>query len=113
MGSNRLKCFVASAFDHDVIDTLYDNGIKRVLLDKGIAPLCVNRVEHNDDIDDKILELIDECDFCIADLTFARPSVYYEAGRVDGLGKPVIFTSRKDHFKPTQGDDYGDIQGRG
>jgi nucleoside 2-deoxyribosyltransferase len=52
-----------------------------------IEPLRVDQIEHNDDIDDKIIELIKKCDFCIADLTYARPSVYYEAGYVYGLKK--------------------------
>src|SRR5262249_24978205 len=38
------------------------------------------------------------CDFAIADLTYARPSVYFEAGFAQ-REVPVIYTCRGDHFK--------------
>lgn len=34
----------------------------------------------------------------VADLTGYRGGVYFEAGFAKGLGKPVIFTCRKDWF---------------
>ena len=70
----------------------------------------VDRVQHNDDIDNKLIELMQTSDLCIADLTYARPSVYYEAGDFSGLGKPVVFTSRKDHFKPIENDQFGNFR---
>lgn len=63
-----------------------------------IIPLRVDNIHHNKKIDAKIIELIKTCDFAIADLTYARPSVYYEAGRVHGMNNEVVFTCRKDHF---------------
>jgi nucleoside 2-deoxyribosyltransferase len=75
-----------------------------------IQPYRVDQIEHNDDIDNKIIELISKCDICIADLTYARPSVYYEAGYFTGLGKSVIFTVRKDHFSPKAEDVYGNFK---
>ncbi|HET6460821.1 MAG TPA: hypothetical protein VFG29_08545 [Syntrophales bacterium] len=106
----QLKCFIASAFDKKDVDNIFFKVIRPVLTIKRINPLRVDRLEHNDDIDDKILELIDECDFCIADLTYARPSVYYEAGRVHGLRKSVIFIARSDHFNPRVDDEYGNFK---
>jgi len=106
----ELRCFIASAFEKSDVDTIFTKVVQLVLSKKGIIPLRVDRVEHNDDIDDKILELIKECDFCIADLSYARPSVYYEAGRVHGLGKPVIFLARSDHFKPKKDDELGNYR---
>jgi nucleoside 2-deoxyribosyltransferase len=108
--NQSLKCFVASAFGHDDVDAVYDQVIMPVLSNLGIRALRVDRVEHNDDIDDKILALIGDCDFCIADLTYARPSVYFEAGRVTGLGKPVIYTARSDHFRDQPDDDAGNLR---
>jgi len=66
-----------------------------------------DEVKTNEDIDDKIIRLIRECDLCIADLTCARPSVYYEAGWVEGLGKPVIYVARGDHLVPSADDLHG------
>lgn len=93
-----LKCFVASAIDHSDVDAIYDHAICPVLADLNLRPLRVDRVEHNDDIDDKIFGLIDGSDLCIADLTYARPSVYYEAGYAVGAGKPVVYLARRDHL---------------
>src|SRR5215472_9716952 len=54
----------------------------------------MGRLEHNDDIDKRIMKEIKACDFAIADLTYARPSVYFEAGFAQ---RSVPVTSRKDH----------------
>lgn len=106
----KLKCFIASAFGKKDVDKIFAEAIKPVLNKRKIVLSRVDRVEHNDDIDDKIIQLIDQCDFSIADLTYARPSVYYEAGRVHGLNKPVIFTARSDHFQPNKGDEFGNFR---
>jgi len=47
---------------------------------KKITPVRVDRQEHLDDINNRIIRELKQCDFAIADLTFARPSVYHEAG---------------------------------
>ena len=73
----------------------------------GIAVKRVDRVEHNDDIDDRIVHLTNQADICIADLTYARPSVYYEAGFVTGQGKSVIYIARRDHFRARDDDPDG------
>ncbi len=94
----KLKCFVACAFGFTDVDAIYDSVIDPVARELDIQLLRVDRIEHNLDIDDKILLLMDESDLCIADLTYARPSVYFEAGYMEGRGKPVVFTCRSDHF---------------
>src|SRR4051794_41012901 len=105
-----LKCFVASAFDHEDVDAIYAQAIIPVLKKLGCTPVRVDCVEHNDDIDDKIFNLIDGCEFCIADLTFARPSVYYEAGYAFGTGRPAIYIARSDHFRQRDDDEYGNFR---
>lgn len=110
MKRRQLKCFVASAFERDDVDEIFDEVIKPVLRGENMQAMRVDRVEHNDDIDDKILDLIDSCDFAIADLTHARPSVYYEAGRACGLGKPVIYMVRSDHLRPSPDDPAGNVK---
>jgi hypothetical protein len=105
-----LRCFIASAFGKKDVDIIFTKVIRPVLRTRRITPDRIDRVEHNDDIDDKILELIESCDFCIADLTYARPSVYYEAGRVLGKGKPVIFLARSDHFNPKEDDQFDNFR---
>jgi nucleoside 2-deoxyribosyltransferase len=95
----RLKCFVASALDYPDVDAIYDRAIRPVLKDMKIGVYRVDRVDHNDDIDDRIFAMLDDSDLCIADLTYARPSVYYEAGYAFGGDKPVVYVARKDHLE--------------
>ena len=103
----NITCFVASAFGKTDVDKIYKNIIYPTLKRMNIKCHRVDKIEHNEDIDDKIIELINKCDFCIADLTYARPSVYYESGYFNGLGKEVIFTVRQDHFSPKEKDIQG------
>ncbi len=105
----KLRCFVASAFGYDDVDRVYSKLIKSTLAPLHVAVSRVDRVDHNDDIDDKIMELLKSADFCIADLTHARASVYYEAGYAMA-SKPVIFIARKDHFKARDNDPAGNLR---
>ena len=110
MAKKTMNCFVASAFDHPDIDAVYDQAVRPVLKELKIHSLRVDRVEHNDDIDDRIFQLIDKAQICIADLTHARPSVYYEAGYAFGRGKPVIYIARSDHLRPREDDPSGNLR---
>lgn len=98
------------AFDHEDTDAVFQEVIKPVLSELNIVAVRVDKQEHNDDIDDRILMELNRCDLCIADLTYARPSVYYEAGHANGRGVPVVFTARADHFKHSQDDHYGNCR---
>jgi nucleoside 2-deoxyribosyltransferase len=102
----RLICFIACAFKKTNVDRILNHSIIPVLKKNNIIPKIVNRVEHNENIDQKINKLIEGCDFAIADLTYARPSVYYEAGYA-GRIVPVIYTVRSDHFRQRDNDPEG------
>lgn len=104
---DHLRCFVAMRFDEPQTDTVYDKLIQPALREQGIEPIRIDRVEHNDNIDVRIIQEIEGCDLALADLTFARPSVYFEAGYAAGRSVPVIYTCRKDHFKPQTEDTHG------
>ena len=107
---DKLSCFVACAFDKKDVDEIYSIAIEQVIIELGMKPYRVDRIEHNEDIDDKIIELIKFCDVCIADLTYARPSVYFEAGFFQGLNKAVVFTARNDHFTAREDDVHGNYR---
>lgn len=102
-----MKCFVASAFGREDVDAVYDGCVYPTLKKLSIKPMRVDRVEHNDDIDKKIIDLLEDANLVIADLTYARPSVYFEAGYAAGRGKPVIYIARGDHFNTRDNDPEG------
>jgi len=107
--TNELKCFVAMAFGHADTDKVYDDLIVPTLKDRKVRPIRIDRIEYNDDVDDRIIAELQECDFVIADLTYARPSVYFEAGYAQ-REVPVIYISRKDHFSPKADDEFGNYR---
>src|SRR5215216_2868031 len=105
-----MKCFVATAFGHDDVDAIFDCCVVPTLRKLSVTPLRVDRIEHNEDIDNKIFGLLDSADFVIADLTYARPSVCYEAGYAAGKSKPVIYIAKGDHFRARDDDQYGNFR---
>lgn len=79
---------------------------KKAIEKAGYKAEIVNENFHNDFIMDKVINLINDSRFVIADLTSiaekidevssgVRGGVYYEAGYAKGLGLPVIFTCEK------------------
>lgn len=106
----KLKCFIACAFGKTDIENYYDNYLIPILDILQIKAYRVDKIIHNDKIDQKIINLINQSDFGIADLTYARPSVYYEAGLLEGQNKPVIYTAREDHFKINENDIAGNLR---
>jgi hypothetical protein len=104
-----LRCFVAMAFGRKDTDQVYDKVIDRVLRKYDIIPVRVDRIEHNDDIDKRIQVELYSCDLALADLTYARPSVYFEAGFAQRK-VPVIYTCRRDHFTSRADDPEGNLR---
>ena len=43
---------------------------------------------------DSTIEVIERCDFALADLTFERPSCYYELGLVEARRKAVVIIAQ-------------------
>ena len=93
------------AFGRKDTDAIYAV-IGRTLKPLGITVRRVDRIEHNENIDSKIISELEAADLVIADLTYARPSVYFEAGYAQ-RAIPVIYTARGDHFKEKDDDLHG------
>ncbi len=106
--THKLRCFVAMAFGYKDTDALYANYIKPAIIKIGFTPVRIDKLLHNDRIDARIREEILKADVLIADLTYARPSVYWEAGYAERT-TPVIYSCRKDHFKPSSDDKHGNF----
>jgi nucleoside 2-deoxyribosyltransferase len=100
----KLRCFVAMAFGHKDLDSVYENHMAKAIESANMTPIRIDRVVHLDRIDAKIREEIAKADVMVADLTYARPSVYWEAGFAE-RAIPVVYTCRLDHFKPKPDDE--------
>ncbi|PGD05963.1 hypothetical protein [Bacillus toyonensis] len=100
------QVFVAMSFSPKM-DSLYQNAIATAVKEAGYEPIRIDKVEHNNKIDDEIIVKIRQSKFIIADFTEHRGDVYFEAGYAMGLGKPVIWTCRENdlanlHFDTRQ-----------
>jgi len=100
----KIKCFIAMPFGKSDCDRLYKKQISPVLRALTIDPVKVDIREHKEDLNVFIIRMLKESDIALADLTYARPSVYYEAGFAERQS-PVIYTARKDHLSRAQPDD--------
>jgi DNA-binding MarR family transcriptional regulator len=105
-GLESKQVFVAMWFDSEM-NSVYKNAIATAVKEAGYEPVRIDKVEHNNKIDDEIIVKIKQSKFVIADFTGHRGGVYFEAGYAMGLGKPVIWTCRENdlanlHFDTRQ-----------
>lgn len=96
---SRKSIFIASAFGHEDTDELYEKVFKPACTKIGFQAIRVDLSEPESTITEAILRGIQTAECVIADLTYARPSVYFEAGFGGGLGVPLLVTCREDHQK--------------
>jgi predicted RNA-binding Zn-ribbon protein involved in translation (DUF1610 family)/nucleoside 2-deoxyribosyltransferase len=97
------QVFVAMWFSKET-DEAYFKGIGRAITECGYSPVRVDRIEHNERIDDRIIAEIRKSAFLVADFTGQRGGVYFETGFAMGLGMPVIWLCRKDQIDDLQFD---------
>ena len=103
----RLRAFVAMRIGDPETDRLYRRSIAPAIRAARLKPIRIDKVPHNEDIDDRIIAEIRRATVVVTDLTFARPSAYFEAGFAFGLGIPVVYTTRNDHFRDRDDDPLG------
>lgn len=92
------------AFGYADTDAFYDHLLAPVLHRNRITPVIISRTHSNDDLNAQIIKQLLDADFAVCDLTYARPSVYFEAGFAQ-RSTPVIYTVRRDHLLPGQPND--------
>ncbi|MGA2158670.1 MAG: hypothetical protein ABSG90_05590 [Dehalococcoidia bacterium] len=91
---NSDQAFVAMSFAPEC-DDAWEKGFKPALKAAGFYPYRVDKEEHNEKIDDKIIAEIQRSGLLVADFTQHRQGVYFEAGFAKGLGIPVIWTCKE------------------
>ena len=70
--------------------------IKGAAKDAGLEAKRIDDEISNEKITIRIEERISEADYMVADLTHARPNVYWEAGYAHALEKTPIYIAQKD-----------------
>jgi len=95
----QTSVFVACAFGKDDIDALYERYLEPACSSINYQPDRVDMNEPPQTITEDIMRGITQAACILADLTYARPSVYFEVGLAHGLGIPLILCCRKDHYK--------------
>jgi nucleoside 2-deoxyribosyltransferase len=88
-GAESSSAFIAMWFDATQDDV--NKSIQSAIVAAGYAPIRIDEIEHVNRIDDEIIARIRQSKFLIADFTGQRNGVYFEAGFMLGLGRPVIW----------------------
>jgi DNA-binding MarR family transcriptional regulator len=102
--SSLTTVFIACAFGHTEIDELSSKHFFSACENLGYEAVRVDMTEPSQTITERIMEGITEAACVIADLTYARPSVYFEVGYSVGLGIPLVLTCRNDHYHGQEDD---------
>jgi len=88
--------FVAQSFHEDMVK-FYKEVYEPLVREYGLNPILISNEESSEPIDVEILNQIRICRFMICDLTYSRPSVYFEAGYALGRGVNVVYACKSDH----------------
>lgn len=96
-GVESSNAFIAMWFDPS--RSAFYKGIEQAVTNAGYAPVRIDQVEHLNRIDDEIIARIRQSKFLIADFSGQRNGVYFEAGFMLGLGRPVIWLCEKEDHK--------------
>jgi hypothetical protein len=78
-------------------DWIYTQGIEPAVREAGYQPLILNKQEHADRVDERIVLELNRSRFVVAEFAQHRPSVYFEAGYAIGttsFGSPRTSCAR-------------------
>jgi nucleoside 2-deoxyribosyltransferase len=97
LGSGSSNAFIAMSFHPD--RDPFEKAISAAVRTAGYLPVRVDKIEHVNHIDDEIIARIRGSKFLVSDFTGQRNGVYFEAGFMLGLGRPVIWLCEKEDLK--------------
>jgi len=96
--SESRKVFMAMEYGDEELDKIVDDHFKQAVTDTGFELYRLDEHPKAGLIDDHLRIEIRNSRFLIADLTHENNGAYWEAGYAEGLGKPVIYTCKKEKF---------------
>lgn len=92
------KGFMAMKFGDTQLDAVFRDHFRPAVGQTGFELLRLDDEPRAGLIDDRLRLEIRTSRFMVADLSHANAGAYWEAGFAEGLGRPVIYTCRKDVF---------------
>jgi hypothetical protein len=92
------KGFMAMKFGDPQLDAVFRDHFKPAMLQVGFDLMRLDDEPRAGLIDDRLRLEIRTSRFMVADLSHANAGAYWEAGFAEGLGRPVIYTCRKEVF---------------
>jgi nucleoside 2-deoxyribosyltransferase len=95
-GATSKTAFVAMKFNDEMLG-LWAAAFQPAIVRAQFEPRIANDPAHNEQIDAHIIVELKRSRFVVADVTYASPGVYFEAGYALGMGRHVIWTCRSDH----------------
>jgi len=93
------KAFMAMEYGDSQLDKIVEEHFKPAVACTGFELYRLDQKPKAGLIDDRLRVEIRNSRFLISDLTHENPGAYWEAGYAEGLGKPVIYTCKKEKFK--------------
>lgn len=98
-GVSSRNAFMAMQFGDPALDAVYRDYFKEAVAATGFDLKRLDEGQPAGLIDDRLRVEIRQSRFLIADLSHHNKGAYWEAGYAEGLGKPVIYTCRRDAFE--------------
>ncbi|KAJ56520.1 hypothetical protein ACMU_06145 [Actibacterium mucosum KCTC 23349] len=101
-----MRCFIISPIgaedspSRQVGDDFFNLLMVPALRGYKFEPIRADKISKSSQITEEIVELIQNSELCIADLTMQNPNVFYEVGRRHETGRPIILLARKGENVP-------------
>ena len=92
------KAFMAMKYDDKELDKIVEDHFTPAVAATGFELYRLDTEPKAGLIDDRLRVEIRNSRFLISDLTHDNNGAYWEAGYAEGLGKPVIYTCKKEKF---------------